>query len=69
MNKRIAMTTKQAYGAIYALLRYLDAKDSETLSAQFDSDFEYNRGIRAGRSEVIDEVSSILNKYHKEVSQ
>ena len=66
---RVAMTPKQAYGAFYALLRYLDEKDAETLSAQFDDNLEYNRGIRAGRTEVIDEVSAILNKYHKELSR
>ena len=64
MSKRLEMSPKQAFGALYKIDAYLDKKDSEVLSAQFPiSDAAYERGYRAGASAVIDDITTIMEKY------
>lgn len=65
--ERLNMSYKQAFGAIYAISRYLDDKDENALRERFSPEVgEYNRGLRAGRCEVIEDVSRILKQYQKE---
>lgn len=57
------MTNKQAIGALYAIDQYLDEKDRIIVHAQSDMFDSYWRGVRAGTSEVIDDITKILKKY------
>lgn len=64
--ERLKMSYKQAFGALYAIQKYLNEKDAATLSYVFgDCGQEYDRGVRAGRCEVIDAITRIMNDYQK----
>lgn len=64
MSRRLEMSPKQAFGALYKIDAYLDDKDSEVLCTQFlTSDAAYERGYRAGVSAVIDDITTIMKKY------
>lgn len=64
--ERLKMSYKQAFGALYAIQKYLNEKDVEALSFTFtDCNQEYDRGLRAGRCEVIDAITRIMNDYQK----
>ena len=59
--KRLDMSYKQAFGALYAISNYLDENDEYALNLEVRS--EYERGFRAGASSVIDGITRIVNKY------
>lgn len=61
--KRLNMSYKQAFGALYAISKFLDLKDEESLSMEFLPDDEYARGFRAGQSSLIDSITTIMNRY------
>ena len=64
--ERLKMSYKQAFGALYAIQKYLNEKDAEALNDIFeDRGHDYDRGLRAGRCEVIDAITRIMNDYQK----
>lgn len=63
MSKRLEMSPKQAFGALYKIDAYLDGKDGEVLDLQFSASDAYERGYRAGVSAVIDDITTIMKKY------
>lgn len=58
---RLLMNTKQAFGALYAIQKYLDSADEEVLNMEVHD--SYGRGVRAGSSDVIESITKIMNKY------
>ena len=61
---KLKMSVKQAFGALYAIEKYLDEADNRAVTMGIKPGDAYDRGYRAGMCKVVDAITKIINNYN-----
>lgn len=61
---KLKMSVKQAFGALYAIEKYLDEADNHALASNIKPGDAYERGYRAGMCKVVDGITKIIDNYN-----